>query len=243
MRLTTVLASTNDNPKYYMFIPKQITFWETFGIRFIAVFVGKEIPQELSAYSDNIILWNKNLNLNTAYVGQNLRIYYPALLNLPDDEMLMITDMDMLPANGSYYTRGLAKYTRDDFIYYRHVDGKQIYMCYNAAHPRTWAAVFGCSTALDIELALYRDYIYNYNGVPGSTGWYADQETMYNHLIHYPHLKVLQRPLHRLEIASYKNHLTCGDTNFVLSYDDVHFHRSYEENAALIADAERQINN
>jgi len=27
MKLTTVIGSVNNNPKYYMFIPKQILFW------------------------------------------------------------------------------------------------------------------------------------------------------------------------------------------------------------------------
>ena len=43
MKLTTVIGSVNDNPKYYMFIPKQILFWKKFGINFVAVFVGNHI--------------------------------------------------------------------------------------------------------------------------------------------------------------------------------------------------------
>ncbi len=61
------------------------------------------IPDELKNYKDNIILWNMNKNLNSAFVAQNIRIFYPALLSLPDDELVMITDMDMLPINPSYY--------------------------------------------------------------------------------------------------------------------------------------------
>ena len=85
MKLTTVLASVNNNPKYYKFIPKQILFWKYFNIRFITIFVGKQLPDELIEYSDNIIIWNKNLDLNTAYVGQNIRMYYASLLKLPDE--------------------------------------------------------------------------------------------------------------------------------------------------------------
>lgn len=69
------------NKEYYMFIPKQIFFWKYFAINFIAVIVGKNIPEELKEYSNNIILWNRNLNLNTAFVAQNLRMYYTALIN------------------------------------------------------------------------------------------------------------------------------------------------------------------
>lgn len=105
MKLTTVLASVNNNSDYYKFIPKQIKFWNHFNINFIAIFVNDIIPEELIQYKNNIILWDKNLCLNTSFVAQNIRIYYPALLKLPDDEMVMITDMDMLPTNDEYYKK------------------------------------------------------------------------------------------------------------------------------------------
>jgi len=241
MKLTTVLSAVNNNPDYYMFIHKQILFWNKFNIKFIAVFIGETLPNELKDYSKNIILWSKNLDLNSAFVAQNMRIYYPALINLPEDEMVMITDMDMLPTNGSYYIRDLEKYNTDDFIYYRHIDKNQIYMCYNAAHPKTWAKVFNINSESDIEKSIYNNYTIAYDGVPGSIGWFIDQETMYNKLIIYPYLKVLNRPLNRLETWTYKNHIEMGDKNFLSLYDDVHFHRSYFSNILFILDAERQL--
>ncbi len=241
MKLTTVIASVNNNPAYYLFIPKQILFWKQFNIKFIAIFIGESIPNELNDYTSNIILWSKNLDINTAFVGQNIRIYYPALLNLPDDEMVMITDMDMLPMNKTYYTRDLESYTIDDFIYYRNVDGNQIYMCYNAAHPTVWKKVFNINSVTDIETAITTNYNKHYNGIPGSTGWFTDQEIMYAKLIHYPHLKVLNRPIKRLETWMYDAHLARGETSFINNYDDAHFHRSYPNNVTRILDAERQL--
>jgi hypothetical protein len=241
MKLTTVIGSVNNNPKYYMFIPKQILFWKKFGINFIAVFVGNELPVELIEHKNNIILWQHNLNLNTAYVGQNIRMYYAARIDLPDDEMVMLTDMDMLPTNPTYYTSGLEHYKIEDFIYYRHVDGNQIYMCYNAAHPKTWGKVFNVHDDNDVRNALNKHYNSNYNGIPGSTGWCIDQEVMYEKLIHYEHLKVLNRPLKRLETWIYLNHLQKNDENFLKYYDDAHFHRNFHANADLIMNAEHQL--
>lgn len=243
MKLTTVLGSVNNNPAYYMFIPKQILFWAKFNIRFIAVFVGDTIPPVLEAYKANIILWTRNQDMKGAFVGQNIRIYYPALLDLPDDELVMITDMDMLPMNHTYYTAGLESFTTNDFIYYREVAGNQIYMCYNAAHPRTWAAVFGIKSEDDIERALNSTYQQTYDGRPGFTGWYSDQHLMYERLINYPHLKVLQRSIKRLEMGDYRAKLHRRNKNFIHLYDDAHFHRSYYDNAELIEDAERQLAN
>ena len=241
MKLTTVIASVNNNPSYYMFIPKQILFWKRFNINFLAIFVGDCIPDELQEYKNNIVLWTLNLDLNTAYVAQNLRMYFTALIYLPDDEMVMLTDMDMLPTNPIYYTSNLEQYKHEDFIYYRHVDGNQIYMCYNAAHPKTWSKLFGVKTFDDIHNKIKENYDINYDGIPGSTGWYTDQEIMYKSLINYEHLKVLNRPLKRLEVWMYIEHLNNNDTNFISYYDDVHFHRSYYDNEDLIKDAESQL--
>ena len=243
MKLTVVIASVNNNPDYYRFIPKQILFWKHFNIQFIAIFVGTHIPEELKDYSNNIILWGKNLDLKSAYVAQNIRIYYPALLKLPDDEMVMITDMDMLPTNYTYYTNGLETFTKNDFIYYREIDGNQIYMCYNAAHPNTWSNVFHINNEQDIETQININYNNQYIGIPGSTGWFIDQEIMYTKLINYENLKVLNRPIKRLEVYMYYNHLNKNDKDFISNYDDCHFHRSYSSNENLILDAQKQLNN
>jgi hypothetical protein len=236
MKLTTVLASTNNNPSYYKFIPKQILFWKYFNIKFIALFVGENIPDELEEYKENIILWDKPTNyiLHTAYIAQNIRIYYPALLNLPDNEMVMITDMDMLPTNDKFYKDGLEHFTKKDFIYYRHIDGKQIYMCYNAAHPSVWSEVFNIGSEKDIERELINNYYIQYNGTPGSSGWYGDQEIMYNKLINYPNLKILNRYCNRLDIDILKGHIERGDKDVISVYDDFHFHRDYNSNEKYI---------
>lgn len=236
MRLTTVLSAVNANVHYYQFIPKQIKFWGFFNIRFLAVFVGSVLPEELLDYADHIVLWSKNADLNSAYVAQNIRIFYPALLELPDDEMVMITDMDMLPMKGDYYKAGMDVFEKDDFVYYRHLERNQIFMCYNAAHPHTWSKAFDVSSAEDVENVLRSNYESEYSGVPGSSGWWIDQEVMYQHLMAYPRLKILNRPLRRV----HPNEYVIGTTQ-VCDFDDAHFHRNYLENIALIEDAERQL--
>lgn len=245
MKLTTVIASVNNNPEYYKFIPKQILFWGKFGIKFIALFVGNKLPHELQKYKANIILWNHNLDLNHAFIGQNLRIYYPAILNLPDDELVMITDMDMLPANPNYFTTDLEKYTKNDFIYYRYIDKNQyrneIYMCYNAAHPNTWGKLFKITSKEDVVNAINNTYKKTYDDINKGNDWFIDQVVMYNVLHDYTHLKVLDRHPRRLECNVCENYLRSGNKNYMKNYDDMHFHRSFSNNVHLIADVERQL--
>jgi hypothetical protein len=243
MRLSTVLASVNNNREYYMFIPTQILFWGKFGIKFIAIFVGESIPIELIDYKENIILWSKNLDIHTSYVGQNLRMYYPAILNLPDDECIMITDMDMLPCSPGYYKDGLEDFSKEDFICYGeiHHHCQHIHMCYNSAHPSVWSKCFGINNIDDIERRIYDGYNNNYSGIPGSNEWFIDQVIMYNSLVNYPYLKVLNKTIRRLETDIYKEYLNKGEQQFFANYDDVHFHRSYFSNKELIENAKKQL--
>jgi hypothetical protein len=121
-----------------------------------------------------------------AQQAQCIRFWAAKILDAP----FIISDMDMLPTNSKYYCSDLDHFQKDDFIYYRHIDPKkQIYMCYNAAHPSVWKKVFNINSKQDIINRINETYQNNYNGIPGSTGWFIDQEIMYNNLINYPHLK------------------------------------------------------
>ena len=244
MKLTTVLVCVNDNPKYYHFIPYQIYFWNKFGIRFVAYFVGDALPDALQPYADHITLWNQTPHLNSVFVAQNLRIYAPSLLQLPDDEMVMITDMDMLPTAPQFYVDGLEGFAKDDFIHYNHEilhHSKEIFMAYNAAHPTTWAKAFDIQGEADIIQQLNKHYLAGDAFTPGSTGWFIDQHTLYHYLLKYPHFKMLGRRLVRLETWTYRQHMAGDDPLFIRNYYDAHFHRSFDTNLELIEDARRQM--
>lgn len=229
-----------ENPLYYKFIPSQIKFWSYFGIKFIALFVGSEIPEDLLQYSDNIILWNKNLNIKTSFVGQHLRMYYPSLLKLPDNELVMITDMDMLPVNIDYFTRGLDKFNTGDFIHYRNITYKQVYMCYNAAHPSVWSNIFKVSSETDIERVLNETYNPKYQGLLNNL-WYSDQTLLFEKLTKYGSLKMLGRNPRRLEFETYEYNLKSNFDFFYQSFDDAHFHRRYDLHKWMIQDLWNQF--
>jgi len=241
MRLTTVVASVNDNVEYFGFIPYQIRIWASFQIRFLAVFVGQKIPDELSPYIDNIILWDRNQGLHPVYLGQHLRIYFPALLSLPDDEMVMITDIDMLPTSDGFYKKGMETFEKDDFIYFRFIEGNQMFMCYNSAHPSVWSKLFGVVTVDDVENRLRENYPSTYDGTPGGQGWFSDQELLFRTLIHYEHLKILDRPHRRLTREEFCDHLGQNDEGFLSRYDDFHAHRNFTNNKDLILELMKRI--
>lgn len=247
MKFTTVISSVNNNSDYYNFLPYQIIFWNKFNIKFICIFIGEKIPNELQQYKNNIILWNKNLDLHSAYVAQNIRIFYASLINLPDDEGIMLTDMDMLPCSDKYYKENIEHFTKDDFIYYRYIDAidKHVYLCYNLAHPSLWSKIFNIKNESDIENELNNNYVNGYNGIPGdhhgSIGWCADQDLLTFKLTQYNRFHILNRKITRLEVRDYNRYLQQNNNNFLHLYDDVHFHRSFSKNKQLIEHATKQL--
>ena len=247
MRLTTVLGAVNDNARYYQFIPYQIHFWRAFGIRFVAYFVGETLPDILVPYQDNIVLWDKTPELHSVFVAQNLRLYAPALLDLPDDEMVLITDMDMLPMSAAYYKDGLETFEKDDFIHYTDEimhKSREIFMAYNAAHPHTWSKVFDIHGVDDVVARLRDNYAQGDAYTPGSMGWFIDQHTLYHHLIerNYPRFHVLNRKVQRLETWTYTGMMAKHpNTVFIHQFVDAHFHRDFDKNAHLIRDAKNQL--
>lgn len=243
MKLTTVLSAVNLNPEYYLFLPYQIRFWAKFGCKFICVLVAESIPDELKNYSEHIVLWNHTPELHSAYVGQNIRLYYPALLDLPDDEIVMITDMDMMPLNAEYYKTGIENFTKDDFICYHDVcpEYHKISMCYNASHPNTWAKLFSINSLNDVIKLLRDNFATEYTGVPMTQHWNIDQLILVKFVLNYPKSFFLKKKVRRLEMWDCINRINNGNVNFLSLYDDGHFHRSYSKNKPLIDYVEKLL--
>ena len=61
MKLTTVISSVNNNSDYYNFLPYQILFWNKFNIKFICIFIGEKIPNELEQYNPELLYKDKIL--------------------------------------------------------------------------------------------------------------------------------------------------------------------------------------
>jgi hypothetical protein len=183
MKLDCILTAVNENPLYIEFIPIFIKTWNKLypDIDVKIILVAKTIPEEYMEYKDNIILFEPVENVLTSFTSQFIRLMYPCLLNY--ENAVMITDMDMLPMNNTYYTEYIKEYDNSKFIYYRDDHCfvyKQLAMCYNAATPKIWSEIFDIHSIDDI-----RDLLINIsrNNVieegHGKTGWSIDQIFLY----------------------------------------------------------------
>jgi hypothetical protein len=182
MRLSAVVTAVNDNPVYWRFIPLFIKQWKTLfpDVNVHIIFVG-DLPEVLNPWSSHITVYKPPSGLNTAYVAQIIRLAWPALIKT--NELVMITDMDMIPMSRRYYEAAARWIMPHEIASFRPpVNEKEYAMCYIAGHPTSWSKVFGINTVDDIAPFLLQHYNNNYDGRHGGSAWTTDQEVLYRAL-------------------------------------------------------------
>lgn len=184
MILTDVLTAADMNPVYYKFIPIFIKAWKKVlpNIKIHIILIADEIIKELEDYKEYIYLFKPIENITTAFISQNIRLFYPALLDSSKGGIL-ITDIDIVPMNKEYYTESIKKYDNNKFICYRQLEcvGKnEMVICYNIAHQNIWSEIFSIKSENDIRRQIKN--LYNntkYIGHKDMPFWITDQLYLY----------------------------------------------------------------
>jgi len=154
MKLDCILTAVNENKLYLDFVPIFIKTWNKLypNVDVKIILIAKKIPDEYLCYKDNIILFEPIENVLTDFTSQFIRLLYPCILNYENG--VMITDMDMLPMNRSYYTENIKSFDNSKFIYLREnicFEYNQLAMCYNVAVPKIWKEIFEITSVEDIR--------------------------------------------------------------------------------------------
>lgn len=187
MILDCVLTAVNDNPLYIDFIPIFIRAWKKLypSVDIKIVLISKSIPEDLEEFKNFLILFEPIDGVFTGFTAQFIRLLYPCILNYENG--VMITDMDMLPMNRSYYTENIKPFGNDNFIYLRGnvlLDIKQLAMCYNVATPKVWSEIFNIKNIEDIKNLLIEVTDNNVieDGI-AKKGWCIDQLFLFEKVI------------------------------------------------------------
>ena len=216
MILTDVLTASDLNPMYYKFIPIFIKTWKKLfpEINIHIILIANEIIAELQPYKDYIRLFPPIANIPTAFIAQNIRLFYPCFLENAKGGIL-ITDMDMVPMGSSFYINSIKNISDDKFICYRPlscVGPNQMVICYNIAHSITWKKIFSIHSINNIRNILinnFEKYIGNNTQKHGhhSEGWFTDQ------LYLYEKTQEWNNKTNNLVILNNKIHAIIGDGN------------------------------
>ena len=84
MKLTDVLTATDSNPLYYQFVPIFIRAWKKLfpSINIHIILIADIMIPELEEYKEYIKLFKPITGVKTSFIAQNIRLFYPCLLNL-----------------------------------------------------------------------------------------------------------------------------------------------------------------
>ena len=190
MKLDCIVTACNTNDLYLDFIPLFIKAWSKLypdvDIKIVLIMDTDTIPHKFQDYKDNIILFKPIPTISTAFISQYIRLLYPCILKQYKNG-IMITDIDMIPMNRTYYTKNIETIDNNKFIYLRDVclkDYKQISMCYNVGLSTTWSSIFNITSLEDINKRLIDVYkTIKYDDGYGKSGWGTDQIDFYNYVM------------------------------------------------------------
>ena len=180
MKLSCVLVACNENTKYLDFWPAvKEAWWKVANLPCIMVYVGETLPKHLE--KDPAVKFFKAIpGWPTATQAQCIRLLYPAILQTQD--AVMISDMDIIPLQRTFFTEGFQPFNNNQFVSLRGIDEneQQVYMCYVGATPSIWGELFSVSNENDIRnriIELSRKY--PADGSHGGQGWCSDQIELY----------------------------------------------------------------
>ena len=239
MRLDCILTACNENPLYQDFIPIFVRTWKKLypQVDVRIVYIAESIPERFLPYAEHLILFKPIPGVSTSFTSQYIRLLYPAVMNYNNG--IMITDIDMLPMNRTYYTKNIEGLEDDKFISLRGGRGKEIYICYNTALSSTWASIFEIKTLEDIikRLTSVCSSI-RYTGTHGGIGWSTDQVQLYNAIMRWKEkssnfiaLTDCKTGFKRLERLGYSSNL--DESIRSGQYSDHHCPRPYSLNMEL----------
>jgi hypothetical protein len=188
MLFTDVLVATDMNYNYFQFIPPFIAAWKKLfpDINIHIVVIAYTLIDELLPYKEYIHLFPPIENVSTAFISQNIRLFYPALLTETKGGIL-ITDMDIIPMSKAYYTDPIKNIDDNKFFCYRPlscVGPKEMVICYNIAHQKVWKEIFNINSETDIATrinSIYQlpKYIGENAGKHYNPFWITDQLYLY----------------------------------------------------------------
>ena len=185
MKLDCILTACNLKPLYVEFIPYFINICKKLypSVDVKIILIAEEIPQEYNEYSDNIILYNAPQDISSCFISQYIRLLYPAIMDYKNG--VLITDIDNVPLNKTYFTKNIENISDDKWINLREwKTNDQICMMYQIAKPDIWKEVFNINSIDCINnriIDVYKSIKYVNGSFSGD--WFRDQLDLYKYVM------------------------------------------------------------
>lgn len=186
MKLDCVLTAVNNNKLYIDILPLFIKQWNKLypNVDVKVILINDKIPDEFIEFNNNIILFKPIENISTAFISQYIRLLYPCIMNYNNG--ILITDIDDLPMNNTFFTKNIEKFDNEKWINLRDwkIKNKEIAMCWQVATSKTWKEVFKINNLNDIINRIKNVFFSTeYKDGHGELGWNTDQLHLYNYVM------------------------------------------------------------
>lgn len=183
----TVVAATDMNSEYLDCLPHFIEAWEganrksVMTVRPHVLIIGRSLPAKMQTYEKYCTVLRDPISPSTL-AAQMGRI---ALAARSRADLVVTTDIDMIPLSLHVleYSAMSLLGAQSDFVVVRDIfEPGQYPMCYAMGPPSSWQRLTvdeGNTLTQTIE-SLLTTRREQYSGIKGGSGWYFDQEFLYD---------------------------------------------------------------
>jgi len=174
MSLDRVILSTDNNPTYIDFWEVTAKTWEKVtGLKPTLALIATQDVEIDESFGD-VIRFEPIEGIPTSLQAQVIRLLLPTLF--PDD-VCLVSDIDMIPLQKSYFFDSVSSCDEDDFVVFRNraYDGWEIPqypMCYVAGKGKTFQTLFDINGPED-----FQEKIREWAGL--ELGWSTDERVLY----------------------------------------------------------------
>lgn len=177
-----VIFGCDTNWDYLSFWPVVAQVWNNLGYRPTLAFVAP-LDTPIDETIGDVIRFEPIPGYSTANQAQVIRLFLPAFF---EDDICMLSDIDMIPLSAEYFNGGISQVTENNFVIFRDkayaIYGpnyfKKYPMCYNAALGKTFKALFKVDNINDELCQRVRALLrWNY-------GWQTDEMALQMYIKH-----------------------------------------------------------
>lgn len=174
IKIDRVILGCDANPMYLEFWPIVAKTWtEIVGVKpTLALIAPKDVY--IDETLGDVIRFEPIPNISTAFQAQIMRLLLPAYF---ENDVCIISDMDMIPLQRDFFVNNVASAPEDSFTIFNDAglyirNSPEYLMCYIVAKGKTFKEIFSISDTAKIPDLIRRWYALN-------LGWTSDQQILF----------------------------------------------------------------
>lgn len=189
LKIDRVILTSNDNPMYLDFWPLVAKAWkQIIGIQ-PTLFLISDHYIEVDETVGDVIRIQSIPGVKTSTHAQILRLVAPIYF---ENEVSIISDIDMLPLNRDYFIKSVADISDEKFVVYRDKgygeNSNRFPMCYSAGKGYLFKSIFNINGIDEIPNKI-KQWIQEWHAKRPNEEWETDEVTMFKYLHAWKYLK------------------------------------------------------